>query len=258
MSEHASADQHVAIAREKLRRFLILADEIISLRQQIQQKLDQQGTGFKDTLRNRALIGLSLKALDSFDRLLLDAREERAECSHHLKTMAECFIYGGWVSGDAEETRAKLLCGDMFRSKAAYYELNGQEQLAAEWRELKTQEVKGLETEWKQFRESGLEQIAEQGDRMEQYKQVYRLACEAAHPGDLFVYMPPQPVEPGLGLADQSLLRAYVCLKFGIVLACDLLHDASDALAIGLGDRIEEFRSRTNAIIALNSRTRQT
>ena len=40
----AERDQHIAIAGEKLRRFLTLADEIIALRQQIQQNLDQQGT----------------------------------------------------------------------------------------------------------------------------------------------------------------------------------------------------------------------
>ena len=114
--------------------------------------------------------------------------------------------------------------------------------------------MKGLESEWRWFRDNKqIEQIAEQADRPDHYQQVYRLACEAAHLGDLFVYMPPQPVEPGLNLADQSLLRAYVCLKFGILLACDLLHDATDALAIGLGDRIEEFRSRRNAIIALQT-----
>jgi hypothetical protein len=64
----------------------------------------------------------------------------------------------------------------------------------AEWRKLKVQELEGLDAEWKQFRDSGLEQIAREGDRVEQYKQVYRLACEAAHAGDLLVYRPPKPV----------------------------------------------------------------
>jgi hypothetical protein len=246
-------DQHMALASEKLRQFLTLADEIIAVRQEIQRTLDQQGAGFGDTMRNRVLIGLHLKALDSFERLLLDARDKRAECSHHLKTVAECFIYSGWVSSDPGETMAKLLCADAFRARAAYHELNGEKDTAAEWRELQKQELKGLEAEWKKFKDIGLEQIATQGSRVEQYRQVYRLACEAAHPGDLFVYMPPQPVEPGLRFADQSLLRAYVCLKFGIIFACDLLHDASDALGMGRGDQIEGFRTRWKATIALGA-----
>ena len=68
----------------------------------------QAGT-IQKSLRNSVFIGLSLKALDSFDRLLVDAYDRRAECSHHLKTMAESFIYAGWVSEDAGDTRARLL-----------------------------------------------------------------------------------------------------------------------------------------------------
>lgn len=68
------------------------------------------------------------------------------------------------------------------------------------------------------------------------------------------VYMPPQPTEGGLRFSDLSFLRAYVCLKFGIILACDLLHDSSDALEMGLDQQIERFRERWRAIIALNGR----
>jgi hypothetical protein len=120
---------------EKLRQFHALADEVIALRQEIQRTLDEQGTGFRDTLRNR------------IDRFLLDAREKRSECSHHLKTMVECFICSGWVSGEAGETRAKLLCAEMFRSKAAYYELNGDDQQAAEWPDVENAGESGLASE---------------------------------------------------------------------------------------------------------------
>lgn len=244
-------ERHLAVAEEKLHQFLALAGEILSLRKQIQQRLDQQVVGVADTLRNRVLIGLHLKALDSFDRLLVDAREKRAECSHHLKTMAESFIYSGWVSGDSGETRASLLCADGYRAKVAYHELIGEKEMAAEWRGLQKHVLEGLGAEWDQFQRTTLEQIASQGNRLDHYRQVYRLACEAAHVGDLFVYMPPQPAEPGLHFSDQSLLRAYVCLKFGMILACDLLHDASDSLAMNLGPQLDDFRVRWGAIIAL-------
>lgn len=81
---------------------------------------------------------------------------------------------------------------------------------------------------------------------------IYRFACEAAHVGDLFVYTPPQPKEEGLRLSGFSLLRAYVSLKFGIILACDLLHDASNTLGMGAGEQIEGFRERWRAIIAID------
>jgi Peptidase family S41 len=76
----------------------------------------------KEIRRNNVLVGLSIKALDSFDRLIIDARDNRGGCSHHLKTMAECFIYSHWVSADNRGTRATLLTAEVCRSRAAYHE----------------------------------------------------------------------------------------------------------------------------------------
>lgn len=244
-------EHHIAIAGEKLRQFLTLADDILDIRREIHEQLYQRVEDFSTNLRNRVLVGLYLKGLDSFDCLLVDARERRAECSHHLKTMAESFIYAGWVSRDAGDTRAKLLCADGYKSKAAYHEIIGEQGMAAEWRKLQSHTLEGLECEFERFQKSSLEHIAIQANRLDHYRQAYRLACEAAHLGDLFVYMPPQPQEPGLCFSDMSLMRAYVCLKFGIILACDMLHDASDALGMSLDGRIEEFRVRWKEVIAL-------
>jgi len=73
--------EHLTIAEEKLRRFLLLAEEILSLRGAIQQRLDEAlaSATFTESLRNRILIGLHLKALDCFDRLMVDARDRRGE-----------------------------------------------------------------------------------------------------------------------------------------------------------------------------------
>ena len=103
-------EEELALAEEKFRRFLLLADEVLVLRRTINEQLEvavHDGT-YQSSVRNRVLVGLSIKALDSFDRLLVDARDRRAECSHHLKTMAESFIYSGWVSGDTGEMRGVL------------------------------------------------------------------------------------------------------------------------------------------------------
>ncbi len=244
-------ERHLHLAEDKLRRMLSLADKVLSIRLRIQQRINQQVGGFETTLRNRVLIGLNIKALDSFDRLLIDAREKRAECSHHLKTMAECFIYSGWVSGDTGDTRARLLCADGYRARVAYHERTDERGLADDWRELQNDALAGLHDEWNHF--PTLDQIAIQANRQAHYNEIYRLACEAAHASDIFVYMPPQPEEPGLRFPDQSLLRAFVCLKFGIILACDLLDDASDSLGIGIGQVIEDFRAQWRTIIALGT-----
>jgi len=138
------------------------------------------------------------------------------------------------------------------RLRLAYAGFGVGTEYAKQWRDLHSQEIKDLEIEWKTFKDTKLNKLSVEAKRGEQYHHVYRMACEAAHMGDLDVYMPPQSTEGGLQFSDLSFLRAYVCLKFGIILACDLLHDASDALKMGLDQQINSFRERWRAIIALN------
>lgn len=249
--------KHLDVAEEKIRHFLVLAEEILSLREAIRQRLDKVLTS--DTLtksfRNSILVGLHFKALDCFDRLMVDARDNRGEASHHLKTMAECFIYSHWVSLDDGETRARLLSAEGYRSRAAYHDSLEERELAATWREMQHQQIEGLQSEWETFKRTKLEQLASSANTEEHYCKIYRLACEAAHMGDLMMYAPPHPQELGLRLSDLSMLRAYVSLKFGIILACDLLHNASGALGMGVDQQIDGLRERWRAIIALGSET---
>lgn len=245
--------EHLAIAEEKIRRFLILAEEILSLRVSTHSRLDEVVTSetITQSLRNCVLIGLNLKALDCFDRLVLDARAMRGEASHHLKTMAECFIYSQWVSLDNGETRARLLTAEGYRSRAAYHDSVGEPTHAESWRVMQYRQIQGFQSEWDDFKNRPLEKLASDANIGDHYKRIYRFACEGAHVGDLFVYTPPQPSETGLRLRDLSMFRAYVSLKFGIILACDLLHDASDTLGMGAAQQIESLRARWRATIAL-------
>lgn len=247
---------NLAIAEEKLQRFLALAEEILSLREALQQRLDEALTAgaFTESLLNSTIIGLHLKALDCFDRLIIDARDRRGEASHHLKTMVECFIYSHWVSRDEGETRARLLSAEGYRSRAAYHESLEEKEYAATWREMQRQEINGLQAEWETFKKSNLEKLAP-AETKEHYDRIYRFACEAAHIGDLRAYTPPFPQEPRLRLSHLSMLRAYISLKFGIILACDLLQDASVALKMGTDKEINGFRERWRAIIAFGSAT---
>ena len=132
------AQEHLFIAEEKLRRFLALAEEILALKAALKQRLDEalQAGAFTETLRTSTIIGLHLKALDCFDRLIIDVRDRRGEASHHLKTMVECFIYSHWVSCDEGETRARLLSAEGYRSRAAYHESLEEKEYAATWREM--------------------------------------------------------------------------------------------------------------------------
>lgn len=225
--------EHMALAEEQLRLLLELSGEVLPLRISVQQMTDRVfiSGAITDTLRNRVLIGLSLKALDSFERLVVDAREKRSECSHHLKTMVESFIYCHWVGDDPTEHRAKLLYADGCRARAVYHEncsdSESDKESAAAWKELQRAQVLGMETEWRAFKDAGIGGLAVEARIAESYHKIYRMACEAAHMGDLCVYMPPQPQEVGITFSDLSMLRSYVSLRFGIHLACDLLQDAS-------------------------------
>jgi hypothetical protein len=148
--------EHLSVAEEKIRHFLVLAERIVSLRGAMHQRLDAALTSrsITESLRNKFLIGLNLKALDCFDRLVVDARERRGEASHHLKTMAECFIYSHWVSGDSGDSRARLLSAEVYRSRVSYHESLGEAELAADWRALHHQQVQGLQSEWNEFKKS--------------------------------------------------------------------------------------------------------
>ncbi|MGH7146477.1 MAG: DUF5677 domain-containing protein [Nitrospiraceae bacterium] len=249
--------EHLSLAEEKIRHFLVLAEQILSLRRAMHERLEEVLTSrsITESIRNRVLIGLNLKALDCFDRLVVDARDRRGEASHHLKTMAECFVYSHWVSSDSGDTRARLLYAEGFRSRAAYHESLEETEHAATWREMQRQQIERLQSEWEKFRKASLEQLASLANTEEQYYKIYRLACEAAHMGDLVVYIPPHPQEPGLRLSDLSMLRAYTSLKFGIILACDLLHDASETLGMRADEQIDGLRERWRATIAIGPKT---
>src|SRR5437773_11478598 len=105
--------------------------------------------------------------------------------------MAECFIYSHWVSRDKGETRARLLLAEGYRSRAAYHESVEEPEHATTWREMQRQQTEGLQSEWKTFKRNILEKLASSAEMEEQYYKIYRLACEAAHMGDLMVYIPP-------------------------------------------------------------------
>ena len=253
-------EEHMALAEKKLSLLLDVANEIILLQLATVETLNAalRRSSIPITWRNRVLIGLALKACASFERLVIDARERRGECSHHLKTMVESFIYYHWVDHDAGEERARLVYAEGCRARAVYHENNSSSPdasvYALEWRAILADVTRGIEENWERFRNPKLEQLADKCGLDAHYQRIYRMACETAHIADLPAYMPPEP-EGELSLVPPSisLLRAYVALGFGLHLACDILHDASDVLKMGADEKIARLREKITAIQSTNS-----
>lgn len=249
-----TAEQHLKLAEEQIRLYLALAGEILFHYAKVQRWVEDEFhlAQIKSSERHRVLIGLSLKAVGAFDRLVLDAREKRGECSHHLKTMAECFIYWIWVSGDLTDTRARLLRAKSYQSMVTYHKnfSNAPEQqsLAAGWTEELDKSIKGIEGDWKRFKNRSIQEIAAGTKVEETYQRVYRFACAAAHLADLFEYTPPYPTEPGLRTYDMSVLRTFVTLGYGIHLALDFIENLARPFKLGLEDALRKFRERKDYI----------
>ena len=75
-------------------------------------------------IRDRVLIGLSIKGWNCFECLVRDAAALRSEAFHHLKTLAETHIYFQWVGVIADDKRAKLLLAEVCRCKIGLYDAN--------------------------------------------------------------------------------------------------------------------------------------
>jgi hypothetical protein len=86
--------------------------------------LSQQGRVL--TFRNRTLVGLALKIDSAFAALIEDSRVFRSEAMHHLKTMAETFVYFRVVVSDASDRTAEFLVAEAYELKAEMLEEGGQ------------------------------------------------------------------------------------------------------------------------------------
>src|SRR5262249_20204660 len=60
----------------------------------------------------------------AFRALIDDAKGNRTESMHHLKTMVEAYIYFHFVLDDASDARARLVLSDAWDKKAQFYEAN--------------------------------------------------------------------------------------------------------------------------------------
>lgn len=81
-------------------------------------------SGYKLTVRDHVTIGLVLKIDSSFRAFLVDARAQRTEALHHLKTMVEAYVYILVVSKDESDRTAEGLLCRVYEAKEKFYRLN--------------------------------------------------------------------------------------------------------------------------------------
>ncbi len=189
--------------------------------------------------RPRVLIGLAIKAYNSFECVINDARELRPESLHHVKTMAEAYIYFQWIGTKPEEESAKLLVAEVCRSKIAWHnavpELDPEGNVRRGLEKTLQFSISGLEDKWKQFKKAKLFHLAEETSQemIGWYNRIYKTACEPAHISDLFEYMPPArgafTLDPAKGVA---IFRSLLALDFGLQIIFALLKAISEILEL--------------------------
>lgn len=242
--------------KTKLLQFLQLAETARALVNQIATEGSKrlQTDAQELALREQVLIGLAIKAYNSFECLVQDATALRSEAFHHLKTLAETHIYFQWVAAETNDERARLLLAEGYRCKINFYDANPAIDLDKDAYENLKLTVRactqGLADEWKQFKRSSLEQLANDptGNLATWYNRVYRPACEPAHISDLTEYMPP-PKGPIRLTPPQEIpaFRAHIALGYGLQIICDLLRNLSDTYDFGLAATIAELKAQIDA-----------
>jgi len=201
--------------------------------------------------RDRVLLGLAIKAYNSFECLVRDAAAVRSEAFHHLKTLAETHMYFQWVGAKTEDGRAKLLLAYGFGEKIKLYraipELDPDNKVIPGVEAAFKALTAGLESEWKRFRKTKLNKIAEDTspDMISWYNRIYKISCEPAHISDLPEHMPaPKGPISVVPIPGPSIFRSLLAFDFGLQIIFDLLRSLSEIyndLKLDLSDLRSEF-----------------
>lgn len=239
------------LSETKLQRYLGLADSVCSFVNGLiadgSKILEFEPQGL--TLRERVLIGLAIKAYNSFECLLRDARALRSEAFHHLKILAETHVYFQWVGTKIDDTRAKLLLAEVCRCKLGVYDANPffdpDNRMRDNLKRTLQAFVQGLQDEWSGFKNSTLKELAEDtnADMVGWYNRVYKIACEPAQISDLSEYVPSPrgPINQNPP-AQNSGFRAHIALDFALQIICDLLKNISNMYELDLTKAIAELK----------------
>lgn len=205
---------------------------------------------YRLTFRDRILIGLALKIDSALRALIDDVRLYRSESLHHLKTITESYIYLWYVVRDSTEVTAKRVLADTHHAYALFLEeTEGSPDEIRHWRAERDALRAGAEKlpDVKTLADAHGEEF-----RKGWYSKVYRLACESAHTGDLFAFMPDpddQMIYVNAPASASQAARYAIHYALGIVL--DVVETASRENVIGLEADVSDLRTRYNAVPGL-------
>jgi hypothetical protein len=208
-----------------------------SLAAQANVGLSEQGVTL--TRRDRVLIGLALKIERSLVALCDDCRAQRSEAMHHLKTMAECFIYFYAVLHDETETTTRQLLAKVLQEEARFLRENKGD----------TAEIAGLDRDSAELLAGGLKPLPSLRDLAEAakvrgwYVEFYRMACEPAHIGDVLEFMPfeGEPITVGGQQPGFAVVRASQALWYGGQIALTVMRSICEMASVDLRAPLDDL-----------------
>ena len=195
------------------------------------------------TFRDRVMIGFGLKIDSAFRALISDVRANRSESMHHLKTMTESYIYFLYVANDPTDLVARRVMTDTWNAQAVFLrETEGD-----------PEEIRNAEAERDALR-AGAEKLPpvqilaeSQGKTFGTgwYSRVYRLACESAHTGDLFTFMPdPEDQQIVINAPSFASLTARYAIHYGLAIVLNVFQTALEQNVLGLTGDISDLSDR--------------
>lgn len=221
---------------EKIEAYAAIADELCARIEEFVARGNQglKESGYKLTIRDHVTIGLVLKIDSSFRAFLVDARAQRVESLHHLKTMVEAYIYLHVVSKDRSDRTAEGLLCQVYQEKEKFYRLNPTSDFDGGLLRLANKALAEL------TRTVGTVSLSDVGSEARKhsselgqwYEQVYRSACEPAHVTDLLEFMEPFQFKTDpeiiIGKVAGAPLRVAVATDQGLALMFNLAKFVSD------------------------------
>jgi hypothetical protein len=204
-------------------------------------------SGYQTSERDRVMVALACKADGSFRALIEDCRAGRGEAMHHLKTMAEIFIYFYAVVTDDTDKTANGIIAECVA-----------EQHARRHRRLESGSPEHLN--WEEFRDEfrreavkigDLARLAERHGTALWYARVYQLACQSAHLGDLLEWMPDDDWQLLVGetaVARTGAWKLKLAISYGIEIVLGLLDTITQINIAGLVVDTSAFRAELAVI----------
>lgn len=220
----------------KLKGFLKIADELSALSSSSLEVINKrQDRSFVLKMH----LGFGYKMLSTFLSLVEDAKNDRAEAVHHLKTLVESYIYVRWIGQD--DKRARLVYAKIFKEKIKFFEENPGYLKKGEldiWKNTFTELKKDIESDWKSFNEKykRVQKFAGDCGLESVYQRFYRLACEPAHISDLLEFIPSDSLS--IGRHRTSAYWAFVALDYGSFVLISALSDCDNLYELHKAEEI--------------------